>query len=689
MKSTIHENICEHTLKHIGWSDSDGDGHPDAIDINNNYWELFLGVQPGDIVRAFTIIGSLIRNIAVTDRKMAKYPDGTCIFYDCLNYQSQEIAYGQPYYYTINDGEPKIFAAQMGSNVDTPIVNLVNFSNDTLSWRIDSSLCYLDLELWWVNPCTGEEEMIAKPQWNQFQLSSYNVPVKKQDLSNIDCDPCIARFKPWRPDGMNGPVVEYEFSTTGFLSWDMDKDSIGNDCDNCPYAYNPFQYDSDFDGIGDSCEIECSNNSEWQRTYDWFGGDVLSRIRKTPDSAYIIVSTNESDDISLCKITPCGNPLWFNIYGGSNDEEGMDVEVTSDGGYVICGYTSSFGAGGSDVYLVRTDSLGDTLWTKTYGGAQNEVAYAIEETSDLGFIVIAYTQSYGSGYYDFWILKTDQYGNTLWAKTFGGTGYDFPRDVIETDQGDFVIADYTDSYGVGFDAYLLKINSSGDSLWAHKYGGVGYEMIYDLEERHDGNGYVIAGYMGAMGTYKFYVVCTDSDGNLVWENNYGGPDGYDMAYAICKTLGNQFLVAGYTESSGAGEKDYWVVCLDALTGDSLWSKTYGGVGIDIAYDIIESPDIGFIVAGTSISFDSVSARSYYIKEPGCCIGITGNADCSELEDPDISDITRITDYLYLSHSPLCCPSEADVNADGTIDISDQTALIDFLYLSHTPLAPCP
>jgi len=220
-------------------------------------------------------------------------------------------------------------------------------------------------------------------------------------------------------------------------------------------------------------------------------------------------------DVYLIKTDSFGDTRWTRTYGGPSWDGGYSVVLTSDGGYIIAGETWSFGAGVIDIYLIKTDSLGDTIWTKTYGGTGWDCGRSVTQTSDGGYIIAGYTESYGVGG-DFYLIKTDENGDTIWTRTYGGTGWDCGRSVAQTSDGGYIIAGYTRSYGAGADdVYLIKTDSLGDTLWTRTYGGTDYEYGYLLAQTSDG-GYIVVGntYSYGAGMTDVYLIKTDSLGNV-------------------------------------------------------------------------------------------------------------------------------------------------------------------------------
>ncbi|MFQ5906150.1 MAG: hypothetical protein ACE5JA_06210, partial [bacterium] len=301
-------------------------------------------------------------------------------------------------------------------------------------------------------------------------------------------------------------------------------------------------------------------------------------------------------------------------YGGSGWDGGWSVQQTLDRGYIIAGATPYLGSGKYDVYLVKTDSLGNVLWEETYGEPYEDKGYSVQQTLDGGYVIAGKTYSFG-GYGvdgDVYLIKTDSLGHLLWERTYGGSEDDEGWSVQQTSDRGYIVAGYTGSFGAGYtDVCLFKTDSLGNVLWEKTYGGESTEYGYSVDQTVDG-GYVVAGHtrIGA-GNYDFYLVKTDSLGNLLWERTYGGSEN-DRGYSVQQTSDGGYVIAGYTESFGAGSGDVYLVRTDSL-GNVLWEKTYGGSRSDAVYDVQQTLDGGFILGGHTYSFTDPWGDVYLVK----------------------------------------------------------------------------
>jgi ribosomal protein S11 len=180
----------------------------------------------------------------------------------------------------------------------------------------------------------------------------------------------------------------------------------------------------------------------------------------------------------------------------------------------VAGYTSSFGAGGTDIFLIKTDASGNLQWAKTYGGTGWDYAYSVQQTSDGGYIVAGHTNSFGAGYYDIFLIKTDANGNVIWAKTYGGTYSDYASSVQQTSDGGYIVAGYTFSFGAGInDIFLIKTDANGNVIWAKTYGGTVGDEAYSVRQTSDG-GYIVAGGTWSFSVEGAFLIKTDANGNI-------------------------------------------------------------------------------------------------------------------------------------------------------------------------------
>jgi hypothetical protein len=357
---------------------------------------------------------------------------------------------------------------------------------------------------------------------------------------------------------------------------------------------------------------------KWTRTYGGMGDDGGSSVQQTSDGGYIITGYTGSFgagevDFYLIKTKPSGDTIWTKTYGGTGTDWGKSVQQTLNGGYIFAGSTNSFGAGGYDFYLIKTNASGDTLWTKTYGGIGSDYGYSVCQTSDGGYIIAGTTNSFGAGSYDVYLIKTNASGDTLWTRTYGGVNNDEGYAVQQTSDGGYIITGYTGSFGAGDEeVYLIKTNVSGDTLWTKHYGGASDDFGYSVQQTMDG-GYIVAGYTFSFGDTlgNVYLVKTKASGDTLWTRTYGDKK-CDFGYSVQQTSDEGYIIAGGTNSFGAGSYDVYLIKTNA-SGDTLWTRTYGGSNYDRGYSVQQTSDGGYIIAGLTASFGAGGYDVYLIK----------------------------------------------------------------------------
>jgi len=305
---------------------------------------------------------------------------------------------------------------------------------------------------------------------------------------------------------------------------------------------------------------------------------------------------------------------WTKTYGGIGDEFAWSMVQTLGGGYAIAGYTDSFGAGGKDFYLVKTDSYGNMEWNKTYGGVQDDSGRAMVRTLDGGYAIVGETFSFAVGMWDFWLVKVDSSGNHEWNQTYGGAGIDSAFSIVQTSDGGYALAGGAEPSGAdNRDFWLVKVDSSGNHEWNQTYGGGADEDAWSMIQTSDG-GYALAGFTHSFGAGNrdFYLVKTDSYGNMEWNKTYGRAN-YDAAYAgVIQRNDGGYALAGVAYSFGAGTWDFWLVKVDS-SGNHEWNQTYGGANDDFAYSAIGTSDGGYALTGYTMSFGGGGTNLWLVK----------------------------------------------------------------------------
>ncbi len=310
---------------------------------------------------------------------------------------------------------------------------------------------------------------------------------------------------------------------------------------------------------------------DWQKIY---GGDEIGSaesIQQTVDGGYIIAGWAESFDLRetdgwVLKLRPDGTVEWGKAYGGVKRDSFASVQQTRDGGYVMAGETVSFGEGKEDVWVLKLGPDGNVEWQRTYGGRNEDRANCVQQTSDGGYVVAGYTGRFAPSddTADLWVLKLRPDGAVEWQEANGGNRYDAASCIQQTQDGGYVVAGGTRHVGDQlFDAWVLKLRADGTVEWQKTYGGAGHEWACSIKCTADG-GYVVAGdrFSREVGRGDAWVLKLRANGSVEWEKVYGG-NSWDNASCIQQTLDGGYIVAGCTCSGAEGWKlsDLWVLRL--------------------------------------------------------------------------------------------------------------------------------
>ncbi len=326
---------------------------------------------------------------------------------------------------------------------------------------------------------------------------------------------------------------------------------------------------------------------------------------------------------------------WMRTFGGAGEDVGTSIQETSDGGYIITGSTTSHKANIAyswlikasrigEIWLIKTDSEGNPLWERTFGGLGKDIGFSVKQTEDDGYIVVGATKPHMIGDYDIWLIKTDSKGNHEWDRTFGGRGNDWPNAIQETADGGYIITGGTESYGAGINnaflvktplnanLWLIKTDSEGNSIWDRTFGGPGFDEGASIQETEDG-GYIVTGYTTSYGAggSDIWLVKTDPSGRELWDRTFGGPR-EDVGFSVREAEDLGYIITGGTESYGNGSKDVWLIKTDS-NGTEEWEKTFGGPSFDEGLAVQETEDDGYIIAGYTMHHNEGAVRSWLLN----------------------------------------------------------------------------
>ncbi|PZF71723.1 T9SS type A sorting domain-containing protein [Taibaiella soli] len=388
---------------------------------------------------------------------------------------------------------------------------------------------------------------------------------------------------------------------------------------------------------------------QWQKAMGGSALDQSTSICRTNDGGYVTAGYTRSNDGDIqgnnhggfdywvVKTDSTGKMLWTNLYGGSLDDYATSVIATTDGGYMVAGYSNSNDGditnnhnGSIDYWLVKLDAEGHLMWQRSLGGSLDDYASSVIQTSDGGYAVCGYTNSndgdvngnHGSN--DYWVVKLDNVGNIQWQKAMGGTGLDNAMEMHQTSEGGYIVIGYSNSldgdvtgnHGGSFDYWMTKMDANGNLLWQKSLGGSDDDQGAAVRQTDDG-GYLVAGYSkssdGDVTTghtnrgYDYWIVKTDASGSIQWQNIYGGTRD-DYATSMCQS-GGAYVIAGYSNSidgdvqGNHGIYDYWMIMINPADGSMYWQKTLGGSGDDRATCVQTTLDGGYVVTGYTSSDD--------------------------------------------------------------------------------------
>jgi len=316
---------------------------------------------------------------------------------------------------------------------------------------------------------------------------------------------------------------------------------------------------------------------------------VLSGINNSEIKYYQIIVKDNFELESTSNIQEGNSYITFiNTFGGGLKDIANSVQQTSDGGYIIAGYTESFGNGEEDFWLIKTDSQGNEEWNQTFGGSDTDVCLSMQQTIDGGYIMVGYTWSFGYDESDIWLLKADSQGNEEWNQTFGGLSQDIGNSVQQTTDGGFIITGRHWTGGNDFqDLWIIKTDSQGNEEWNQSYSDDGFDCGYSIKETSD-NGFIIAGENTSSNGQinDVWLIKTDSQGSMMWDQTFG-ENSNDKGFSVHQTIDGGYIISGIVDYN------FWCAKTGSQ-GNIEWSISDGG---GEANSIQQVNDLGFIAVG--------------------------------------------------------------------------------------------
>ena len=361
-----------------------------------------------------------------------------------------------------------------------------------------------------------------------------------------------------------------------------------------------------------------SFHAEWQKVYGGTDDDIAKAVLMLENGESAVVGSCKSfnaerSDICVTRLNKDGQTTWRTLLGGKKTDKGVAISRAADGNLLILGEGKSFEHGGQDLYVAKLSLEGKVLWENSFGGDRDEYAGGIAGTNDGGALLVGDSESFSKkGYRDIYIVRLDKNGKMLTAKTIGGKLNDEANALTRTADGNFMMAGSREIKSSGdADFFLMKLNQNGEKIWARTLGEKYNDVLHAIAATPDG-GIVATGKTRSYNSEQtdLPIMHFDKNGKLIWFKIYGFSY-YDEGNAITMTKDGNYMVAGTTNSMGKGDYDNYVLALDKK-GKLLWSNTYGGINKDIAHGITRTTDGAIVIVGESDSH-SRSKKFFMIK----------------------------------------------------------------------------
>ncbi len=327
-------------------------------------------------------------------------------------------------------------------------------------------------------------------------------------------------------------------------------------------------------------KTDAQGNEEWFRTFRANEKDYARIVQQTRDGGYILAgygqSSQKPSESWLVKTDAKGSEEWYQTFSVGERNYIYSVQQTQDEGYILVGSKRSYERDVSDAWMIKTDAKGKEEWSHVFGGSEEDRVNSVEQTRDGGYIMAGIANSEGVFSGDGWLIKTDAQGDEEWSRTFGGSERDYINSVKQTQDGGYILAGNTRSYGSDqFDVWLIKTNSQGEEEWSQVFEESEHALVYSMDKTREG-GYILAGQIGPLYAADAWLMKMDAQGEEEWSQTFGGGE-VEVVYAIQQTKDGGYILAGATESYASGGSVAWLIKTD-FRGDEDWSQTFGGKG---------------------------------------------------------------------------------------------------------------